>query len=61
MACIPTMTEIRGAIHDAASQTDRVEQGAMALLHERGAMTDLTCDQQREVADIVRCELLRKE
>jgi hypothetical protein len=41
--------EIVRAVRDARGQTDRVEQRALALLHERGHMAGLTCDQQREV------------
>lgn len=57
MACKPTTSEIRGAVHDAAEQTDRVEQHAVALLYARGCMSGLTCDQQREVEDEIRSEL----
>jgi hypothetical protein len=58
MRPIPETRTIQAAVHDAAEQTNRVEQRAIALLHERGYMSGLTCDQQREVERIVRTELL---
>lgn len=45
------------AIAVAQSQTDQVEQRAVALLHERGHMSGLTCAEQRKIEGAVR-ELL---
>jgi hypothetical protein len=54
MASIPEFRTILVAVHEARQQTDRVEQRAIAILHEQGYMAGLTCDQQRAVERDVR-------
>lgn len=54
---LPTIEEIARAVYDASQETERLEQRAIALLHERGSMAGLSCDQQRQIEEYVRDQI----